>query len=203
MRKYVFLLSTITLFMALNLGAQNTLTNAERESAINHLTESLADIEKTVHGLSEAQLNFKASDEAWSIAECIEHIAISETALFGIVEGSLQNEPDSSLRGEVKMTDEQIVGFIEDRSTRVKTQQPFEPTNKFESYEGSLKAFSTKRAENIKFVKTSEEDLRNRYFDFPFGKLDSYQVVLFISGHSIRHLKQIKEVMANEGFPKS
>ena len=49
----------------------------------------------------------------------------------------------------------------------------------------------------------TEDDLRNRYFDFPFGKADSYQIILFLSGHTKRHTDQIKEVIANEKFPQS
>jgi len=36
----------------------------------------------------------------------------------------------------------------------------------------------------LKFIKEPKDDLRNRYFDFPFGKLDAYQIVLFMSGHT-------------------
>lgn len=185
------------------LKAQSPLTDSEREYAIKHLVQSKMKIEKTIDGLSEAQLNYKSSEDSWSIADCIEHLAISETGLFGIVEASLQNQPDPSLRSEVKMSDDQIIGFIEDRSTKVKTQAPFEPSDKFGSFEGSLKAFNDKRGANIDYLRTTADDLRNRYYDFPFGKVDSYQVLLFISGHSVRHLKQIEEVMANEAFPGS
>ena len=108
-----------------------------------------------------------------------------------------------SLRSEVKMSDEEVIALIENRSDKVKTRPELEPTNRFESLEGSLKAFTSKRDENIKYIQTTSDDLRNRYFDFPFGKVDSYQVVLFMSGHSVRHLKQIKEIMAQEFYPNS
>ena len=77
------------------------------------------------------------------------------------------------------------------------------PKNRFASFDGSLTEFKEKRKANLKFVKSSEDDLRNRYFDFPFGKVDSYQVILLMSGHTKRHTDQIKEVMASAGFPES
>lgn len=182
--------------------AQTELTQEEREKAVASLEKTKSDLHSAVNGLTEKQLNFKATPESWSVAECVEHIAISENSLFGIVEKSLQSESDPSLRSEVKMKDDEIVGFISDRSTKVKTSEPFEPKNGFGSYESSLKAFDEKRAKNTEFIKTTEEDLRNRYFDFPFGKLDMYQTILFLSGHTARHTKQIEEIKENSNFPK-
>ena len=183
--------------------SQTPLTKEERSKAIAHLKQTNTELLKTVKGLSEEQLNFKMSDESWSVAECLEHIAISENNIFGIVEMTLQNEPDPSLRSEVKMSDDQVLGIIESREQKVKTRPEFEPTDQFGGFAGSLETFKSKRKSNMKFVKSSQEDLRNRYFDFPFGKVDAYQVVLFLSGHTKRHTDQIKEVMASDGFPES
>ncbi len=183
--------------------AQATLTDEERSKAMEHLKTTNAELLKTVKGLSEAQLNYKPTEDAWSIANCVEHIAISENNIFGIVQMTLQNDPDPSLRSEVKMSDDQVIGLIQSREQKIKTRPEFEPTGKFGDYKGSLSEFKNKRKENMKFVKSSQDDLRNRYFDFPFGKVDAYQVVLFMSGHTKRHTDQIKEVMADAGFPGS
>lgn len=199
-----FLLSTLSLaFISTITFAQTTISKEERSKAIDHLKKTNVELLKTVKGLSEAQLNYKPTADAWSVAECVEHIAISETNIFGIVQMTLKNDPDPSMRSEVKMSDEQLVGVIESREQKVKTRPEFEPSNKFGSYDATLMEFKNKRKSNMKFVKSSEDDLRNRYFDFPFGKVDAYQVVLFMSGHTKRHTDQIKEVMASEGFPKS
>lgn len=178
------------------------ITNEERSKAMEHLKMTNAELLKTVKGLSEAQLNYKMSDSSWSIANCVEHIAIAENNIFGIVQMTLQVEPDPSLRSEVKMSDDAVIGLIESREQKVKTRTEFEPTNKYGGYDGSLTEFKNKRKTNLEFVKTSNDDLRNRYFDFPFGKVDSYQVILFLSGHTRRHTDQIKEVMVSIGFPK-
>lgn len=199
-----FLLSTLSLALISTVAfAQTTISKEERSKAIDHLKTTNAELLKTVKGLSEEQLNYKPTSDAWSVAECVEHIAISETNIFGIVQMTLKNDPDPSMRSEVKMSDEQLLGIIESREQKVKTREEFEPTNKFGGYDATLSEFKTKRKSNMKFVKSTEDDLRNRYFDFPFGKVDSYQVVIFMSGHTKRHTDQIKEVMASEGFPKS
>ena len=183
--------------------AQERLTQEERKNALDHLKRTTTELQKSLKGLSDNQLNFKPDASTWSVAECLEHIAISESNLMGIVYGGLQGPADPALRSEVAMTDEALLGLITSRQQKVKTREEFEPTSKFGSFEGSWEAFLSKRNENVEFVKASEEDLRNRYFDFPFGKVDLYQVVLFIAGHTARHTDQIKELMARADFPKA
>ncbi len=155
-----------------------------------------------VKGLSEAQLNFKATPESWSIAECVEHLALSENMIFGMAQSGLKDAADPAKRSEVKMSDEAIVGMITDRSSKVKTQEPFEPKNSYGSYKNTLKEFVSKRDEHIAYIKKTNDDLRNHYNQFPFGTVDVYQTILFMSGHTKRHTLQIEEVMADANFPK-
>ena len=197
------LLIQIFILCGLSSFAQQALTKQEKSTAINHLKQSQTELLIAVKDLSEAQLNYKASEEVWSIAETMEHIAISEKNIFGIVEMTLKTDPDPSKRSEVKMSDEQLLAIITSRDQKVKTRPEFEPTNSFGSYQNSLDAFAIQRKSNTVFVKKTKEDLRNRYFDFPFGKVDAYQVILFMSGHTQRHMKQIVEVIKSEGFPQT
>jgi hypothetical protein len=193
-------LLTAVFVMATNISAQS-LSKEERKKAIENLKVSQVELQNQIKGLSEEQLNFKATTEAWSIAECVEHIAIAENNIFGIVQMTLQEEPDPSKRSEVQMTDEQVLGLITSRDQKVKTRKEFEPTNSFRSYVETVSAFNEKRKSNMKYVKSTDDDLRNRYFQFPFGTIDSYQVILFMSGHTQRHIDQIKEVKASDSFP--
>lgn len=179
-----------------------TLTDAERTYAINYLNETKDNLLKTVKGLSDAQLNFKASPESWSVAECVEHIAISESVIFGMMQGTLKEPANPAKRSEVKMSDEQVKGVISSRERKVKTQEMFEPKNKFASVDGSIKEFSAKRDASIEYVKTTQDDLRNHFAQMPFGIMDSYQVIIFMAGHSARHTAQAKEVMTHANFPK-
>jgi hypothetical protein len=179
-----------------------TLTDAERQYATDLLQETKKSLLKKIKGLTTEQLNFKADATSWSIAECVEHIAISENNIFGFAQMGLKEPADPSKRSELKMTDDAVVKMIRDRSTKVKTQEPFEPTGKFGSFDGTLAEFNTKRDNSINYIKTTSDDLRNHYNDFPFGKLDTYQTILFMAAHSKRHTDQIDEVMKNPNFPK-
>lgn len=178
------------------------LTDAERKYAVQLLQETEEAIIKKVRGLSPDQLNFKADANTWSVAECVEHIAISENNIFGFCQMSLKEPADPSKRSELKMSDEAIVKMIADRTQKRKTQEAFEPTGKFGSFEATLAEFKTRRDSNINYVKTTKDDLRNHYNDFPFGKIDAYQTILFMASHSKRHYDQIVEITKNSKFPQ-
>jgi hypothetical protein len=199
--KNLFILTVAFAAMSFN-NPTTALTDAERKQATQLLQGTKDALVKKVSGLSAEQLNFKPDQNAWSVAECVEHIAISENNLFGFCQMALKEPADPSKRSEVKMSDEAIVKMITDRTEKRKTQEAFEPTGKFGSFEATLTEFKTKRDNNINYVKTTQDDLRNHYNDFPFGKIDAYQTILFMAAHSKRHIAQIEEVMNNPNFPK-
>ncbi|TRX62662.1 DinB family protein [Fulvivirga sp. M361] len=176
-----------------------SLSDDERTKAIDYLKNTESELYEAIKGLTSEQLNYKSSEENWSIAECVEHIAISEKLIFGIVESALQATP--AKKENPAMTDEQIMGFIVDRTNKVKTRPEFEPKKSFGSYQATLKEYKKLRKEHISFIKRTKEDLRGHYYEFPFGMTDTYQVVLFMSGHSMRHVNQIKEIKAQADFP--
>jgi hypothetical protein len=202
MKTQKLLLLTIAIVAMSFNTLESTLTDSERKYAITLLQETKDNLIKKVSGLSAEQLNFKSDTSSWSVAECVEHIAISENNIFGYAQMAIKEPADPSKRSEVKMTDDAIVKMITDRSKKVKTRESFEPTGKFGSFEATLAEFKTKRDNNINYVKTTTDDLRNHYNDFPFGKLDTYQTIIFMAAHSKRHTAQIEEVMSNAGFPK-
>lgn len=200
MKKFGIILLTL-MFVGFGLNEMK-LTDEDRSKAIDHLTQTRDNMLLTLDGLSEAQLNYKSSPESWSIAECVEHLAISENTIFGMVNGAVQVTADVSRRAEVQMSDEDLLALITDRSNKVKTSEPFEPSGQFGSFEATLEAFTSKREENISYVRNTEDDLRNHYSQLPFGTVDAYQVILFMSGHTERHTLQMEEVMADPGFPE-
>ena len=196
-----FILPIVMLLLVSFTVSDTRLTKTERELAVAEMTKSQDHLLRILKGLSKEQLNFKSSPTSWSIAECVEHIAIAENNIFGMITAALKTPADPSRRPEVKISDEKLLIMITDRTNKVKTPKPFEPSGKFGSYDATLKEFKTKRAEHIKYVKNTKDDLRNRYQQLPFGTIDGFQVLLFMSAHNERHIKQIEEVMADENFP--
>jgi hypothetical protein len=181
----------------------SSISKKERKASAALMKDSRADLIKTVKGLSDAQLNFKASPEKWSVKECTYHIAISEKNIWGMFEGLMKAPANPEKRSEIKVTDDQIVQMIQSRDMKVKTMEAFEPKNTpYQSMNEALEDFKTTRNDHLKYIKTTTEDLRNHVAQLPFGWADGYQLTLFISAHTNRHIAQIKEIMADAGFPK-
>jgi hypothetical protein len=181
----------------------SSLSKKERKSVTGLMKSSRNDVFAAIKGLSEAQLNFKPSADQWSIKECVYHIAISERNLWGMLEASLKEPSNAEKRSEIKTTDDQLVNNVENRTNKIKTSESFEPRNApYHSIDEALLDFKSTRADHLKYMKTTTEDLRNHVVELPFGWLDCYQLSLMIAAHSNRHTLQIEEVKVNPHFPK-
>jgi DinB superfamily len=179
------------------------LSKEERKTAANYLKETKNDFLKSVKGLSDEQWKFKPAPDKWSVAETAEHIALSEDFISARI-GDVMKSPEApeEKRAATKGKEEQILKAIPDRSRKAQAPEPLLPTNKFASRDAMLKAFSSKRDENIKYIKDTKENLRAHIAPSPLGDLDAYQWMLFMAAHSKRHTAQIEEVKADPNFPK-
>ncbi len=180
------------------------LTKKEKKYAVDYLDQTRADLQNTVAGLSEDQFNFKPADDRWSIKECIQHIVLTETALWGMTDASLKAAANPDKRSEIKATDEDLVKRMTDRSNKVKTVEALYPekATTIPTALSALSAFNEQRGKLIKYMKKTDDDMRNHVVQTPLGWLDSYQMVLFMAAHSNRHTQQIAEVKADPKFPK-
>jgi hypothetical protein len=167
-----------------------------------HLQRTHDKFLSAVAGLSEAQWNYKAGPDRWSIAECTEHIAASEPFIRGAVVKALQQPVGADTAEESGRKDDTVVTFIVDRSNKFKAPEPLVPTSRFASVDDAVASFKKERGETVKLAQ-SGADLRGHTAKHPgFGTLDAYGWLLFLSGHSERHTLQIEEVKANADFPK-
>jgi hypothetical protein len=201
MKKYLLFFSVIILFGLKPMD--KTLTSQEREFATQFMVTTRDTLLMDVKGLTPAQLNFKADSTRWSVAQCVEHIALAEAALTMAYQQGLNSPADPSKRDSVKYTDQQIIHFLTDRSRKFQAPEMLKPVGTFGSFQASLDSFVARRNRNIEFVKTTQADLRDHFVTFPgVGVVDDYQVILFMVAHSKRHTLQLEEVKASPGFPK-
>ena len=184
--------------------SDKTLTQQERDFAIQFMVSTRDTLLMDVKGLTPAQLNFKADTSRWSVAQCVEHIALAEAALTMAYQQPLNSPADPTKRDSIKYTDQQIIHFLTDRSRKFQAPDMLRPVGSFGSFQVSLDSFVARRNRNIEFVKTTQADLRDHCSTFPgVGTVDDYQVILFMIAHSKRHTLQLEEVKANPGFPKN
>ena len=181
-----------------------TLSKEERKFVAHHLKQTQKELLKSVKGLSEAQLNFKATPEKWSVKECMQHLALAEAGLWMWVDGTLKTPANPDKRTDIKMTDDDVLNGVSNRGNKAQAPENFQPKNaRWATMEETVSAFKTERGKLISYIKNTTDDMRNHVSTAtPLGPVDAYQIVLLISAHTNRHMQQINEVKANPAFPK-
>ena len=184
------------------------LSKGERDQAMSHLQGTRKMILDFIAPLSEAQWTFKAGPERWSIAECAEHITETENLLRGMIQQSAKKLPVDEEKRTARAADKDASGkkvltTMTDRSKPASAPKEIRPTGKYATKAALAAALNARRDETIRFVETTGDDLRGRFFKTgPATEMDLYEMILMISGHSERHLLQMKEVTAAAGYPR-
>lgn len=161
-------------------------------------------LERSVDGLSAGQLNFKRSPEQWSINQCLEHIVLTERMLFDEAKKNLQAAASPKRRKDVKVSDEEIIKGISDRSHKVKAPDALIGEGKYSNASQALEELERDRKLVYDYVSARPlDDMRNHISDTPFGATDGYHSFLYIAGHTARHTGQIEELKADASFPKN
>ncbi len=184
--------------------AATPLTAEEREAALKLFQTTHDNFVKSITGLSEKQWKFKPAPDRWSVAEVAEHITVSETTIMGLIQHPLMQSPAApEKREQVKGKDQLILTKVPDRSHKAQAPEMLRPTGRWATEADLAKAFEDARKANMDYVRTTNDDLRDHFFDHPvFGPLDGYQWLLLLATHSARHTAQIEEVKADPNFPK-
>ncbi len=182
-----------------------TLTKHEREFAMSHLNATRKRFQDSITGLSEAQWKFKPAPDRWSIAECAEHIALSEDSLFQLLaEKVMKSPPAPEKKAALKDNDEAILKGVADRAKKAQAPEFLRPTGRWSSAAEVLGHFNQSRDRTVAYVESTQEDLRAHVMPSggPQKETDAYQLILVISAHSGRHTAQIEEVKSDPSYPK-
>jgi hypothetical protein len=176
----------------------------ERDAALKQFQTTRDNFLKSIARLSQKQWTFKSAPDRWSVAEVAEHIAVSESTLFGLVQQRImQSAAAPEKREQVKGKDQMILKRMPDRSHKAQAPEFLRPTGRWASEADLTKAFEDSPKTTMDYIRNTNDGLRDHFFDHPvLGTLDGYQWLLLISAHSARHTAQIKEVKADPNFPK-
>jgi hypothetical protein len=180
------------------------LTPNERKFAIDYLNKTRARLLNDVKGLSTTQLLFRPNDSSWSVAQCVEHITLSEDLVKQWIQGGLEQAAAPQRKSEEKYTPESLIVIVTDRSqNRSKTGGPWYPDGQFPTTADAIRAFISRRDSTIAYVQSTQDDLKDHFIDHPqWGALDLYEAFVMLSAHCERHTEQLEEVMADPNFPK-
>lgn len=92
------------------------------------------------------------------------------------------------------VNDEKLIAGITDRSKKATSPEMFQPKGRWKAGDALVNAFRERRDANIQKLLSTNEDFRAHYTNLGGQVVSVYQGLLFIPGHTERHLKQILEV---------
>jgi len=196
-----FLIVTLLLCLPL-VGNSQAESQEDKAYVLTYFHETLEKLQQDVNGLSQEQLQFKASDSSWSISQCLEHKNKTEPLLFTMVKTSMEQPTNPERKKEIKLSDQDIINMITDRSAKFKAPKNLIGTGKYNNADKAIMDLKQQRKEIFSFIKnTPIKELRNRVNDSPMGATDTYQSLLYVAGHTARHTLQIEEIKKAENFP--
>ena len=175
----------------------------DKDFLLNYYQQTFDKLEKSISGLSEAQMQFHASDSIWSISQCVEHIILTEDMIFGMLKTDMEKPANPEHKKDVVNSDEDIIAMVTNRTEKYKAPEMLQTKGKYNDPKTALQDLKNQRKLILEFInKTDINELRNRINDSPAGATDAYQSLLFLAGHTARHTLQIDEVKVEKSFPK-
>lgn len=192
-----WLLAAATVWSAVITLDAAPISELDRERLVAHLEMTGSWLIDEVSGLSQAQLDFRRAPGTWSILEVLEHLAV----VGPIYWNDLQNGVKSTSRAPVPgSSDANILWYGIDRTNREKAIPSEIAPGKLRDLQAGLTAYKKTHAQLLEYVKTTQDDLRNR--TVARQGCDAYQWALLISTHEQRHILQIRELKADPKYPK-
>jgi uncharacterized damage-inducible protein DinB len=184
------------LMLAGGMVGEASITALERQRLLAHLAMTSAWLLDEVSELSERQLAFKPSPEAWSIAQVLDHLVVVAPIYWQDLQRALATP---AIELTPRDTDANILWYGIDRTDREKAIPSEIPHGKARNLEAMIAEYRTHHSRLRHYVTTTEDDLR-RHLVARQGS-DAYQWVLLISTHEQRHILQIREIKAAPRFP--
>jgi hypothetical protein len=187
------------------------MTEEERQRVLAGLVVSEGRVLALVAGLSAKQWAFREMPDSeqrrWSIAEIVEHLAVFERFILNVVCEAVAQPCDGQRKEAAAEFFERneglVLGLAGSRSTKFKAREVTSPVGRWAEPERIVAEFREARARSIDWVKETQVDLRDYFFaHVALGDMDCYQWLLLLGTHTERHVLQIEEVIADEGFPR-
>lgn len=177
------------------------------QELVDRISRNREQLLLSVSGLSEAQLNHKAEEGAWSVSDVLNHVSLADEANAKLTSNMLKRAragglpPDSSPdASEIHSMDE-----IFSRMNAAKFQAPeFVKPHPQAPVDESLARLKASRERMLANVEQLDGyDLTELTYPHPFaGPLNAYQWVLVAGAHEFRHAQQINRMKSQSDFPE-
>jgi hypothetical protein len=167
-----------------------------RQFLIEQLNTSESELMVGLEGLTAAEPTLRPAPGAWTVSECLEHLMIVEKRSLRAI------TTRAVLREQPLVRREHSARLLENSANRASKNDAPEavrPSGQFASVEEAKAAFLAARAKVREYVAHTEDDLDSHMLAHPLlGEITCYEWLLFVAGHTRRHVEQIREVRDHE-----
>jgi hypothetical protein len=178
-------------------------------TANGYLAESFVSIRAAVANLSAAQLEFKPSNDSWSIREILEHLVLAGDLTLGPIQQLLESAPPSPEPAPAAEVDAFILAAFPNRAHKAASPPFLIPTATANIAE-LLERLQTQQAQIEKLLENESWHRARRIEGEPIqaasqGKyrtLDGVQWLLVAAAHIARHTSQILEIKTDPRYPR-
>jgi DinB family protein len=134
----------------------------------------------------------------WSVAECAEHLVLSEEFFPGIIRGVILAAPEnSSVAAKLRGIYNIVAPAMHDHSVKLETLPCLEPRGKWATRAVVTDAFLARRAVTLDYVRTTCDALHHHTARIgEMGLRDGYQWLLLLAAHTDRHVEQMREALS-------
>jgi hypothetical protein len=175
------------------------MTQGDRDRILSYYHSTRKQILDATAGLTPAQWTFKLAPEKWSVAEVVEHLALTEDMLFHYATAFLAKPVAPP---ETKMETEALIKNMTDRSTRANAPAELKPTGRWAPGPALTEEFRQRRDRMIRYLNETKDPLRTTHAQWGSTIIEVYQALHTIPAHTERHLAQINEIKSAAGYPK-
>lgn len=173
-------------------------------------SESFLNEVKKLNELTENQINWKHAADVWSIAECLEHLVITNRIYFDEIEKQFSSEQISCNADETpvkhKFFGKLIIKSVDPANNKQTNTFPvFQPSKSFIEKDVVNRVIEIQKG-FINLISSTMNLNTNKYImSSPASKLirENFSDVLeIIRLHNKRHLMQIENLLLHQNFPK-
>ena len=173
--------------------------------------EVAVDARATFGRLTPEQINWKPSDEQWSVGQCFDHLIVTNRMLFPTLKKIVKGEKKKTLYERMPLLPSLfgrlfIKSINPESARKLKAPKAFKPSSSQIS-STVVEDFVNQQKRVVKYMRATEGlDLESIVVTSPVSKLVIYNLLdayTIIVTHERRHFMQAKRVMETEGFPRS
>lgn len=175
------------------------------QEVVDYLTKQHEKFLATAEGVSDAQANFKPSENHWSIRELFHHVCIVEGMTAKLMSNMLKQAKENNLPADAD-PDGSVMNSLDSHHETFK--QKFQAPERVVPIDALPLADSLGKMNEVraKLLEPLDElckyDVSSLQFPHPaLGPINAYQWLMVMGAHEARHRAQIERVKEDENYP--